>query len=203
MGHKYCCVSSCKAKPFTQKVIEAIESCLDDLKSHPDQIEKMDSIKQMLLEAQVKLTDAVVEMQDNWEMTGGYYKYSEEYQRPEYHLWMTRCMEDKLLERAKKDPVFKLEIEAIENDEDYPDTKREHIATILSTLAFNYILDDAIAKEIAKSQEAKDKFEKAPPLSDPYFKKPITDIKMYPSDGAKVNPDAPVNNFVFKNNQQA
>lgn len=194
---KYCCVSSCKAKPFTIKVIEAIESCLDDLKSHPDQIEKMDSIKQMLLEAQVKLTDAVVEMQDNWEMTGGYYKYSEEYKRPEYHLWMTRCMEDKLLERAKNDPVFKLEIEAIENDEDYPDTKREHIATILSTLAFNYILDDAIAKEIAKSQE-----EKKSSSSDPFFKgQSINDIKMYPPDGVSV--DASANTFRFKNNQQA
>ena len=202
MNH-YCCKAQ-KKKLFTQEVIEHIESCLDDLKSHPDQIDKMDSIKTILLETQVKLTDAVVEMMDNWEMTEGYYRYNEEEGKPEYVIWMTKRMEDQFMEIIKDDPAFKLELEDIARDEDYPETRRKHIAMCLSTLVFNYILDNLKSQKEAKLRQCKfDSTEKESSTTDiPDFKgQPISDIKMYLSNGINVDPSA--NTFTFKNNQQA
>lgn len=170
-------------KLFSVSIIESIESSLNELKEFPRDILKNANIMANLLEVQTKLTDCVVEMGDNFEIVDGSYRYDEEEKKPTYRITMTGCMEKRLLERIKGDPKFKVDNDLIAEDENYPDTYRDHIAGILSTLIFNFIVDDGVEqakqeveKEIIKSKAVIDHLvEKTTPPKCPNYKFSVTD----------------------------
>ena len=131
---------------FTQDILKNLKERIADLEKFPEDIEKNDKIKQSLLEIQVQLTDCIVDINDNFEIVDACYKYNEEEKKPQYIISMTKLMEDRLLERVKDNPAFKVDNELIAEDKNYPDTFRNHVAGILSTLIFNFINEDGVDK---------------------------------------------------------
>ena len=134
---------------ISKDLIKDIKRHIDELESYSDQLEKNYELKEMLLEAEVKLNDCVAEMKmkNALEIVDACYNYNRETRQPEYIITMSEHMEKQLLERIKNNPDFKANNDLIEEDEEYPESFRNHVAGILSTLIFNFIMGEEKSKD--------------------------------------------------------
>lgn len=132
-----------------QKLLLDIKNLISELEEFTaEDMKKSQITKESLLEVCTKLTDCIVDIKNNFQIVEAHYKYNEEDKKPEYIISMTERMEKQLLERIKDIPDYKSYVDDIKNDKDYPDTFRNHVASVLTHVIFNFIegYDDSVEK---------------------------------------------------------